>query len=79
MDLGIAQTLAAASGANDLAGLKKVATDNPAAMRKVAQQFGALLMQNLMRQSDGTALPTGHADASCRLGMPPTRYPAGGA
>ena len=57
MDLGIAQTLAAASGANDLAGLKKVATDNPAAMRKVAQQFGALLMQNLMRQSDGTALP----------------------
>src|SRR5215472_8982273 len=26
-------------------------------MRKVAQQFGALLMQNLMRQADGTALP----------------------
>jgi flagellar protein FlgJ len=57
VDLGVAQTLAAQTGADDLAGLKKVATDNPAAMRKVAQQFGALLMQNLMRQSDGTALP----------------------
>jgi flagellar protein FlgJ len=57
VDLGVAQTLAATSGADDLAGLKKIATDNPAAMRKVAQQFGALLMQNLMRQSDGTALP----------------------
>jgi peptidoglycan hydrolase FlgJ len=57
VDLGIAQTLAAQTGADDLAGLKKVATDNPAAMRKVAQQFGALLMQNLMKQSDGTALP----------------------
>jgi flagellar protein FlgJ len=57
MDLGVAQTLAAQTRADDLAGLKKVATDNPAAMRKVAQQFGALLMQNLMRQSDGTALP----------------------
>ncbi|HWB51613.1 MAG TPA: glucosaminidase domain-containing protein [Stellaceae bacterium] len=57
MDLGVAQTLAATSGANDLAGLKKLAVDNPAGMRKVAQQFGALLMQNLMRQNDGTALP----------------------
>ncbi len=26
-------------------------------MRKVAQQFGSLLMQNLMREPDGTALP----------------------
>jgi len=57
VDLGIAQTLAATSGGDDLAGLKKVAADDPAAMRKVAQQFGALLMQNLMRQNDGTALP----------------------
>ena len=57
MDLGVGQTLAATAGANDLSGLKKLATDNPAGMRKVAQQFGALLMQNLMRQSDGTALP----------------------
>lgn len=58
MNLGVAQTLAATSGANDLAGLKKMAGENnPATMRKVAQQFGSLLMQNLMRQSDGTALP----------------------
>jgi flagellar protein FlgJ len=57
VDLGISQTLAAATGANDLSGLKKLAADNPAGLRKVAQQFGSLLMQNLMRQSDGTALP----------------------
>lgn len=56
MNLGTAQTLAAATGANDLAGLKQAAND-PATARKVAQQFGALLMENLMRQSDGTALP----------------------
>ncbi|HEV2188389.1 MAG TPA: glucosaminidase domain-containing protein [Stellaceae bacterium] len=56
MNLGTAQTVAAVSGANDLAGLKQAA-GNPDAARKVAQQFGALLMQNLMRQSDGTALP----------------------
>ena len=49
MDLGVAQTLAATTGSGDLAGLKKLAADNPAGMRKVAQQFGALLMQNLMR------------------------------
>jgi flagellar protein FlgJ len=58
MDLGVAQTLAATSGSNDLAGLKKLgAENNPAAMHKVAQQFGALLMQNLMKQADGTAIP----------------------
>jgi flagellar protein FlgJ len=45
-----------ASSADDLAKLKQSA-GNPAAARKTAQQFGALLMQNLMRQSDGTALP----------------------
>ena len=56
MNLGTAQTVAAVSGGNDLAGLKHAA-GNPDAARKVAQQFGALLMQNLMRQSDGTALP----------------------
>jgi flagellar protein FlgJ len=56
VNLGTAQTLAATTGANDLASLKQSA-NNPAAARKVAQQFGALLMQNLMRQSDGTALP----------------------
>lgn len=59
MDLGVAQRLAAAGGTNDLAGLKKTAAvqNNPAAMRKVAQQFGSLLLQNLMRQPDGTAMP----------------------
>ena len=58
MDLGVAQTLAATGGANDLSGLKKTAVENnPSAMRKVAQQFGSLLMQNLMREPDGTALP----------------------
>ena len=30
---------------------------DPAAAKAVAQQFGALLMQNLMQQTDGTALP----------------------
>ena len=58
MNLGVAQTIAASSGANDLTQLKKIATENnPAAMRKVAQQFGSLLMQNLMREPDGSALP----------------------
>lgn len=58
MDLGVGQTLAAASGANDLSKLKKIASENnPAAMRKVAQQFGSLLMQNLMREPDGSAIP----------------------
>jgi flagellar protein FlgJ len=58
VDLGVAQTLTATSGGGDLAGLKKIAAENnPAAMRKVAQQFGALLLENLMRKSDGTALP----------------------
>jgi peptidoglycan hydrolase FlgJ len=53
-----AQTLAVTTGADDLAGLKKIAAqNNPVAMRKAAQQFGSLLMENLMKQSDGTALP----------------------
>jgi flagellar protein FlgJ len=56
VDLGTAQTLAVASGTSDLANLKQAAGD-PAAERKVAQQFGALFMENLMRQSDGSALP----------------------
>jgi flagellar rod assembly protein/muramidase FlgJ len=57
MDLGVAQTLAAQSGTDDIAALKKAVANNPAGMRKVAQQFGSLLMQNLMRRSDGSALP----------------------
>jgi flagellar rod assembly protein/muramidase FlgJ len=63
VDLGSAQTLAAASGADDLARLKQAA-GNPAAARKAAQQFGALLMENLMRQSDGTALPMANGTGS---------------
>lgn len=56
MDSGLAGRLAAANGPPDLAGLVKGA-GNPAAARKVAQQFGALLMENIMRQGDGKALP----------------------
>ena len=56
MNLGTAQSLAAVAGTNDLAGLKH-SVNNPVAAQKVSQQFGAMLMQNLMRQSDGTAMP----------------------
>src|ERR1700722_5337484 len=56
MDPGIAARLSAANAPPDLAGLVKGAS-NPAAARKVAQQFGALLMENVMRQGDGTAMP----------------------
>jgi Rod binding domain-containing protein len=56
MDLGVAQTLAATSGANDLAGLSE-GRRQPGRGAQGGQQFGALMMQNLMRQSDGTALP----------------------
>jgi flagellar protein FlgJ len=58
VDIQGAQTLAVTTGADDLAKLKKItAQNNPAALRKAAQQFGSLLMENLMKQSDGTALP----------------------
>lgn len=58
MNLNAAQTLAATTGTDDLARLKQLsATNGPAAMRKVAQQFGALLMENLLQQSDGTGFP----------------------
>lgn len=63
MDLGIAGRLAAANGPPDLAGLVKGA-GNPAAARKVAQQFGALLMENVMRQGDGKALPMASGSGS---------------
>jgi flagellar protein FlgJ len=56
VDIGTARTLAALNAPGGIAGLAKHAND-PAAARKVAQQFGAMLMQNLMRQSDGSALP----------------------
>jgi flagellar protein FlgJ len=58
VDLGVAQTLAATTGNDTAAGIKRLAAqNNPVAMRRVAQQFGSLLMQNMMRQADGTALP----------------------
>lgn len=58
MDLGAAQALAATSGTGDVTGLNRLAgQNNPAATRKVAQQFGALLLQNMMKQGDGKALP----------------------
>ena len=63
MDSGIAGRLAAANGPPDLAGLVKGA-GNPAAARKVAQQFGALLMENVMRQGDGKALPMASGSGS---------------
>ena len=56
MDLGAAQRVAMMASPNGLAGVAKNAND-PAATRRAAQQFGALMMQELMRQSDGTALP----------------------
>lgn len=63
MDSGLAGRLAVANGPPDLAGLVKGA-GNPAAARKVAQQFGALLMENIMRQGDGKALPMASGSGS---------------
>jgi peptidoglycan hydrolase FlgJ len=56
VDLGSAQALAAVGAGDDLKKLKHAA-DNPVAARKTAQQFGALLMENLLRRGDGTAMP----------------------
>lgn len=55
MDLGVPQRLAAVDG-SQLDGLAAKPA-NPAGTRQAAQQFGALLMQNMLRQSDGNALP----------------------
>lgn len=56
MDLGAAQMLAAGSDPKSVRGLLQHSRD-PAAGKAVAQQFGALLMQSMMQQSDGSALP----------------------
>jgi peptidoglycan hydrolase FlgJ len=55
VDLGVPQRLSAMSASQlNALGAKPA---NPGDARKTAQQFGSLLMQNLMRQADGSALP----------------------
>jgi peptidoglycan hydrolase FlgJ len=56
VDLGVAQRLAAIGDAGQLNALNKK-TVNPDGARQAARQFGALMMENLLRQSDGSALP----------------------
>lgn len=56
MELGAAQLLAASTDPKSVRGLLQHSSD-PAAGKAVAQQFSALLMQSLMQQSDGSALP----------------------
>jgi len=51
-----AQYLAAMNNPNAVSGLLKHA-DTPAAARAVAQQFGALLLQGLLQQNDGSGIP----------------------
>ena len=56
MDAAIAQSLA--SGIDPTAiGALKAHPDDPAVRRAVAGQFGAMLMEGLMRNADGSALP----------------------
>ena len=55
MDLPGAQFLASQTNPNTVAGMLKHTT-NPAAAKAVAQQFGALLMQGMMQQNDGSAI-----------------------
>lgn len=56
MDPSAAPLLAAGVNPKGLSGLARRGND-PAAARAAAQQFGALLMQNLFRQADGSGLP----------------------
>ncbi|MDE1902716.1 MAG: glucosaminidase domain-containing protein [Alphaproteobacteria bacterium] len=56
MDAAVAQSLA--SGIDPTAiGALKAHPDDPAVRRAVAGQFGAMLMEGLMRDADGSALP----------------------
>jgi flagellar protein FlgJ len=55
MDLATAERLTSAADPKGLAVLKKQSND-PAAAKAVAGQFGALLMQGVMQGSDGAAL-----------------------
>lgn len=56
MDPAGARFLAAMNNPNAGSGLLRRA-DNPAAARAVAQQFGAMLMQGLFQQPDGSGIP----------------------
>lgn len=55
MDLGAAQRLIAAQDPRGLTGLMQRDGD-PAVSKAVAQQFGALFMQGLLRQTDGAGI-----------------------
>ena len=55
MDVSGAQLLATMSGPNGLSALQKH-SDDPRAAKATAQQFGALLMQQMMQQNDGSAM-----------------------
>ena len=61
MDLATAQRLISAADPKSLAALKQHGTDLAAA-KAVAGQFAALLVQNVMQGSDGTALPVAGDD-----------------
>jgi peptidoglycan hydrolase FlgJ len=56
VDLATAQRLISADDAKSLAALKQHSHD-PVAAKAVAGQFAAMLVQNVMEGSDGTALP----------------------
>ncbi|HEX5317682.1 MAG TPA: glucosaminidase domain-containing protein [Stellaceae bacterium] len=55
MNFGAAQVLATMNDPKGVSGLLKHGND-PAAARKVAQQFGSLLMQQMMQKNDGSAI-----------------------
>jgi len=55
MDASVAQSLASGIDPTAIAALKGHPND-PAVRRAVANQFGAMLMENLMRNADGSAL-----------------------
>lgn len=55
MDFGSAQLLAEMNDPKGVSGLLKH-TNDPRAAKAVAQQFGALLMQGMMQQADGSAM-----------------------
>jgi flagellar protein FlgJ len=61
VDLATAQRLISAADSKSLAALKQHGTD-PAAAKAAAGQFAALLVQNVMQGSDGTALPVAGDD-----------------
>lgn len=63
MDLAFAERLAAAADPKAVATLQKARRD-PAVAKAVAEQFGALLLQQMMQDAGGAALPmTGGAGA----------------